>query len=82
MNGEVARRVAGVGLAYLVGAVLVVGVVDWVRPVLALPALFSRLVRVALAAGFVIALLLAWQYPRLGHHGATPVGPEQGPPES
>lgn len=66
-----------VGLAYGVVAALVLGVAGWIRPVLALPATFPRMLRVMVAVGFPIALLIAWHYPNIGHHGAGP-GSEEG----
>ena len=79
MNGA-ARRAALVLVAYVCVAVLVIAVADWVRPVLALPASFPRLLRGLLALGLPVALLLAWHYPKLGHHGMNPGddGPAEG----
>jgi len=65
-------RIAVVLIAYVVVAWLVLGVAEWARPVLALPVLFPRLLRNGLAVGLPIALLLAWYYPSMGHHGAEP----------
>ena len=70
MSQGAVRRIAVVLIGYLVVAWLVLGVADWARPVLALPVLFPRLLRNGLAAGLPIALLLAWYYPSMGHHGA------------
>jgi hypothetical protein len=74
------RRVVLVAVGYLTTAVVVFRAADWVRPVLALPAAFTRLLGVGLAAGLPLALLLAWHYPKLGHHGmhADRVDPPEG----
>lgn len=66
------RRVVLVGLAYGVVAVLVFAVAGWVRPILALPAAFPRMLRMMVGVGFPVALLIAWHYPNIGHHGAVP----------
>jgi len=66
------RRIAIVLVAYLVVAWLVLGVAEWARPVLALPVLFPRILRNGLALGLPLALLLAWYYPKMGHHGGEP----------
>lgn len=71
MSDGGARRVALAGAGYLVVAALVLLVAGWVRPVLALPPLFPRLLRAVLAVGLPVTLVLAWRYPRLGHHGAV-----------
>lgn len=67
-----------VGLFYALAAALVLGVAGWARPVLALPALFPRALRTALIGGLPVALVLAWHYPRIGHHGAAPDREGQG----
>lgn len=66
-----------VGLGYAIVAALVLGVAGWIRPILALPADFPRLLRVMVTVGFPIALVIAWHYPSIGHHGAAP-GSEAG----
>jgi hypothetical protein len=66
------RRVALVGLAYLLLAGVVVVVADRVRALLALPAAFPWLVRLGLVLGLPVALVIAWSYPRIGYHGAVP----------
>jgi hypothetical protein len=58
------------------GAVLMAAA--WVRPVLALPAAFTTLLRGAVVVGLPFALALAWHYPKLGHHGIHP--DHEGPP--
>ena len=78
MNDGALRRVVVTGLAYGAVGLLVLAVAGWVRPVLALPAAFPRMLRVMLLGGFPVALLIAWHYPRIGHHGGTPQGPAQG----
>ena len=72
MNQGAVRRIAVVLIAYAVVAWLVLGVAEWARPVLALPVLFPRLLRNGIAVGLPIALLLAWYYPSMGHHGGEP----------
>ncbi len=67
-----ARRVAVVLLAYVVVAGTVWAVAGWARRVLALPASFLDLLGIGLAVGLPLAGLLAWYYPRLGHHGIHP----------
>ena len=63
------RRSVMVGVAYVVGAWLVLGLAGWLRGVLALPGLFTILLRWGLGGGLLVALLLAWHYPKLGHDG-------------
>ena len=77
MNAGGLRRVVLVGLAYGVVAAFVLSVAGWIRPILALPADFPRLLRVMVTVGFPIALLIAWHYPNIGHHGAPPEGEGQ-----
>ena len=72
MNGGGVRRVGVVLVAYVAGAWLVLGVAGWVGPALALPDLFPRLLMRGLALGLLLALVLAWHYPRIGHHGRPP----------
>ena len=66
------RRVLVVGSTYLVVSWLVLRVAGWARVVLVLPDLFLALLRWGLAGGLVVALVLAWYYPSLGHHGSPP----------
>lgn len=67
-----ARRLAVVLLAYVAVAGAVWVVAGWARRVLALPASFLDLLGIGLALGLPLAGLLAWHYPKLGHHGMHP----------
>ena len=60
------RRVFAVLLAYAGAAWLVLFVADWLRRAVALPPLFTTLVRVLVGGGVAVAVLLAWRYPHLG----------------
>lgn len=51
---------------YLVGAWAVMRVAAWVRVVLALPTLFETALAGLLAVGVLIAVLLAWHFPKIG----------------
>ena len=66
-------RVTAVVLAYGVAAVvLVVPGAGLLARVLALPDLFTDIVRWGVIGGLPIAAVLAWAYPRLGHGGLAP----------
>lgn len=54
---------------YLLCAVLMLPVLDWVRGLLLLPARFTVLGRWLLVAGAPVAALVAWRYPHLGDAG-------------
>jgi TolB-like protein len=56
------RNVLRVGAAYLVFAWLVLQVVGLVGPILALPEWLPRVTLLALAIGFVVAVVLSWIY--------------------
>ena len=66
------RRALAVGAGYVVAAWVVMRVAGWARVVLVLPELFLVLLRWGVGLGLPVALLLAWHYPSLGHHGAPP----------
>ena len=66
------RRALVVGAGYVATAWVVLRVAAWVRPIFALPELFLVLLRWGVVLGLPVAVLLAWHYPRLGHHGAPP----------
>ena len=78
MNDGGLRRVVLTGLAYGLVAFLVLGVAGWARGVLALPESFLRMLRLMLGVGFPIGLLIAWNYPQIGHHGEPPGEEERG----
>lgn len=59
------RRIAGVLVVYVLVAWMVLQVAGWARPALALPVLFDTLLRGALAFGVLVAVLMAWHYPRI-----------------
>ncbi len=67
------RRAVAVGAGYLAVAWVVLRVAEGARVVLVLPELFLVLLRWGVGLGLPLALLLAWHYPSLGHHGAPPV---------
>lgn len=73
MSGSsTARRVVTVLLVYALGAWIVLVGAGWLRPLLALPELFDRLLRLALIGGVPLAVLVAWLYPQMGDSdGAT-----------
>ncbi len=56
------RNVIRVGVAYLVGAWLVLQVIDVVRPIFEFPAWIPRLIFLLIIIGFVVALVVAWAY--------------------
>ena len=56
------RKVVRVGIAYLVGAWVLLQVTDVVVPILELPNWTARVVLYGLAAGFIISLILAWVF--------------------
>lgn len=56
------RRLLLVIPLYLVGAVLLDGVLRWLEPLLVLPPSFLQLGRILLLLGFVLAVVLAWRY--------------------
>lgn len=56
------RNVFKVGVAYLVVGWLTVQVVSSISPMLELPAVFGKMILVALLIGFPIALLFAWAF--------------------
>ena len=56
------RNVFRVGFAYLVGAWLVLQVVDVVRPIFEFPAWVPRLIFLLIVIGFFVALIVAWAY--------------------
>lgn len=68
------RRALAVGAGYAVTAWVVMRVAAWARVVFALPDLFLVLLRWGVGLGLPVAILLAWHYPSLGHHGAPPPG--------
>jgi hypothetical protein len=72
------RRVALVLVAYVVVAWIVIALAGQVQPLLALPGSFVRILRAGLGLGLPVALLVAWNYPRIGHHGAHPPDREEG----
>ena len=61
---------------YLVVAVGVWFVVDPVRRIFVLPALFTKATRALLIAFLPLALAVAWRYPQLGQGGAEEDAPE------
>ena len=72
MSGSAVRRVLIVLLVYAAVAWLVLGGAGWLQTALALPQLFDDLLRLGLAVGVPIAIVIAWRYPHLG-------GGESGP---
>lgn len=66
MSGSAVRRVLIVLLFYAAVAWLVLGGAGWLQTALALPRLFDDLLRLGLALGVPIAVVIAWRYPRLG----------------
>ncbi len=56
------RKVIRVGVAYLVGAWVLLQVTDVVLPILELPGWTARVILYALSAGFLITLVLAWLF--------------------
>ena len=69
MDDGALRRVLIVLLGYGVAAWVVLLLGDWLSGLLALPPLFDSLLRWGLAFGLPCALLIAWKYPEIGHHG-------------
>ncbi|MEQ9398352.1 MAG: hypothetical protein RJQ04_04210 [Longimicrobiales bacterium] len=66
------RRVALVVGLYVIGAVLMLPVLEGVRGLLLLPERFIALARWFLVGGLPVAALVAWRYPHLGADGDTP----------
>ena len=56
------RKVVRVGIAYLIGAWVLLQVTDVVVPILELPAWTARIVLYVLAVGFFLSLVLAWLF--------------------
>ena len=56
------RRLLLVILLYILGALVLDGVLRWLEPILVLPPSFLLLGRILLLLGFVLAVVLAWQY--------------------
>lgn len=76
------RRLLAVGLAYLVGGWVVLLFGSWLRRLLALPPLFETLLAWGVYGGFVVAMAIAWSYPRLAaNQPATQVVEGRGPGE-
>jgi len=63
------RRLLLVILLYLVGALLLDGVLRWLEPILVLPPSFLLLGRLLLLLGFFLAVVLAWRYEPADHSG-------------
>lgn len=72
MNRAALVRAAWTAVVYPPVAWLVLVVAIRVRVLLALPASFVEILRWSLFGGFAVAVVLAWHYPKLGHHGAPP----------
>ena len=70
MDSGAGRRVLSVLLGYVLAGWIILLVADWVAAVFALPPLFDTLLRWGLGLGLPVALLIAWKYPDIGHHGA------------
>ena len=75
MRSSVVGRVVKVLVVYDFVALLVWFLSGWLRRVLALPPIFETLVHGGLVLGLPIAIVLAWQYPALGHGSSPPPGP-------
>ena len=56
------RKVVRVGIAYLIGAWILLQVTDVVAPILDLPAWTARVVLYALTGGFFLSLFFAWAF--------------------
>ena len=56
------RNVFRVGIAYVVGAWLVLQVIDIVMPILELPDWIAKATLLLIAVGFLLALILSWAY--------------------
>lgn len=69
MDWEAGRRILSVLLGYLLVAWVVVMLADWLAAVLALPPMFDSMLRWGIGLGLPVALLIAWKYPEIGHHG-------------
>ncbi len=69
VDSSAVRRILSVLLGYLLVAWVVVMLSDWLAAVLALPSLFDSMLRWGIALGLPVALLIAWKYPEIGHHG-------------
>ena len=69
MGDGAGRRVLIVLLGYVVTAWVVLLFADWIARVFALPPLFDTLLRWGVGLGLPVALLIAWKYPEIGHHG-------------
>lgn len=63
--GNALRRALLVLLLYALGAWVVLLLGGWLRRVLALPMLFDELLRAGIYLGALVAVVLAWHYPRL-----------------
>ena len=74
MRRSAARRVGLTLTCYAAGAWAVLAGAAWLRRALALPELFGASLRGALVVGLPVALLVAWRYPEIGHHGDPPPG--------
>lgn len=73
-SGSPLRRVAVIVLLYVAAGWVVLSLGGWLRRVLVLPPLFDTLLRAGLAVGLLVAVALAWSYPRLagGSESETP----------
>ncbi len=69
LPGDAIRRAGITIVVYPVVAWVVFQIAKWFRRVLALPSLFESLLLYGLLGGFLLALALAWHYPKLGHGG-------------
>jgi hypothetical protein len=69
MDGDAGRRILSVLVAYVLAAWVVVLLADWLAVVLALPPMFDSMLRWGIGLGLPVALLMAWKYPEIGHHG-------------
>ncbi|MDZ7779553.1 MAG: hypothetical protein U5R14_06385 [Gemmatimonadota bacterium] len=65
-RGSALVRVGMVLVAYGLGVLLILPLLDTVQRVLFLPPLFDRLARGGLVVGAAVAATLAWRYPELG----------------
>ena len=72
LDAEALRRVALVFVGYVVVAAIVTVFAGWAATLFALPPLFGTLLRWGIGLGFPVALLIAWKYPEIGHHGEVP----------
>lgn len=59
------RRVVTVLLIYVVAALAVLVLGEWLRRLLVLPMIFETLLRAGVYLGALVAAVLAWHYPRL-----------------